>query len=106
MTVTDVNQLVQRFEQAAKMMKTVARGGVPNIPAWVRWAASPARQQARQAEVAGGLTIGNPAKRAAENAGSPPPPGAPTGSGFGLGAAATPPSEADLAEIQKLFGKN
>ncbi|MFZ8252578.1 signal recognition particle protein, partial [Staphylococcus aureus] len=32
MTVTDVNQLVQRFEQAAKMMKTVARGGVPNIP--------------------------------------------------------------------------
>ena len=32
MTVTDVNQLVQRFDQAAKMMKTVARGGVPNIP--------------------------------------------------------------------------
>ncbi|CAI7660416.1 unnamed protein product [Penicillium discolor] len=32
MTVTDVNQLVQRFEQAAKMMKTVARGGTPNIP--------------------------------------------------------------------------
>ena len=32
MTVTDVNQLVQRFEQAAKMMKTVARGGVPQIP--------------------------------------------------------------------------
>ena len=32
MTVTDVNQLVQRFEQAAKMMKTVARGGMPQIP--------------------------------------------------------------------------
>jgi len=30
---------------------------------------------------------------------------APTGSGFGLGAAQAPPSEADLAEIQKLFGK-
>src|SRR5690554_3427585 len=27
MTVTDVNSLVARFEQAAKMMKTVARGG-------------------------------------------------------------------------------
>ena len=27
MTVTDVNQLVNRFEQAAKMMKTVASGG-------------------------------------------------------------------------------
>ncbi|KAG4069924.1 hypothetical protein HA402_006772 [Bradysia odoriphaga] len=32
MTVTDVNQLVQRFEQAAKMMKTVARGGTPEHP--------------------------------------------------------------------------
>ena len=32
MTVTDVNQLVQRFDQAAKMMKTVARGGVPSMP--------------------------------------------------------------------------
>ena len=32
MTVTDVNALVNRFEQAAKMMKTVARGGTPNIP--------------------------------------------------------------------------
>ncbi|HYJ51259.1 MAG TPA: signal recognition particle protein, partial [Microbacterium sp.] len=32
MTVTDVNALVNRFDQAAKMMKTVARGGTPNIP--------------------------------------------------------------------------
>ncbi|MET0990738.1 MAG: signal recognition particle protein, partial [Glaciihabitans sp.] len=31
-TVTEVNGLVNRFEQAAKMMKTVARGGTPNIP--------------------------------------------------------------------------
>ena len=31
-TVTEVNQLVQRFEQAAKMMKTVAKGGVPQVP--------------------------------------------------------------------------
>ncbi len=32
MTVTDVNSLVNRFEQAAKMMKTVAKGGVPQMP--------------------------------------------------------------------------
>ncbi len=32
MTVTDVNALVNRFEQAAKMMKTVARGGTPEHP--------------------------------------------------------------------------
>jgi signal recognition particle subunit SRP54 len=31
-TVTDVNQLVLRFDQAAKMMKTMAKGGVPQIP--------------------------------------------------------------------------
>ncbi|WP_026373352.1 signal recognition particle protein [Agrococcus lahaulensis] len=31
-TVTDVNQLIARFEQAAKMMKTVAKGGMPNMP--------------------------------------------------------------------------
>jgi len=45
---------------------------------------------------------GNPAKRAVE----PVAETAPTGSGFGLGAAAPQPSDADLSEIQKLFGKN
>ena len=30
----------------------------------------------------------------------------PTGSGFGLGGGQAAPSEADLAEIQKLFGKS
>ena len=32
MTVTDVNSLVNRFEQAAKMMKTLSKGGVPQMP--------------------------------------------------------------------------
>jgi signal recognition particle subunit SRP54 len=74
-SVTEVNQLMQRFEQASKVMKTMARGGMPNIPG-----TNP---------VLGGGTIGggfmggkkkndkkkkgsksgNPAKRAAENAG-------------------------------------
>jgi signal recognition particle subunit SRP54 len=31
-TVTEVNSLVNRFEQAAKMMKTVAKGGMPQMP--------------------------------------------------------------------------
>jgi len=30
-TVTEVNALVNRFEQAAKMMKTMSRGGTPQI---------------------------------------------------------------------------
>ena len=108
MTVTDVNQLVQRFEQAAKMMKTVARGGVPNIPGMGPMGGKPGASSKRGKQKSqAGSRSGNPAKRAAENAGlAAAHTGAPTGSGFGLGAAATPPSEADLAEIQKLFGKN
>lgn len=106
MTVTDVNQLVNRFEQAAKMMKTVARGGTPNIPGMgpVPGMGRPgaSAKRGKQAKK-GGSRSGNPAKRAAENAGLAAAPQQPTGSGFGLGGQKAP-SEADLAEIQKLFG--
>lgn len=106
MTVTDVNQLVQRFEQAAKMMKTVARGGMPNIPGMgpVPGMGRPGAsgKRGKKGKAKGGSRSGNPAKRAAENAGLATT--APTGSGFGLGGQQAP-SEADLAEIQKLFGK-
>lgn len=107
MTVTDVNQLVQRFDQAAKMMKTVARGGTPQIPGMgpmpgARPGASSKR--GKQHKPKGGSRSGNPAKRAAESSGVVAK--APAGSGFGLGGgAATEPTEADLAEIQKLFGR-
>ena len=111
MTVTDVNQLVQRFDQAAKMMKTVARGGVPSIPGMGSLGGKPgasAKRGAKQKKASGSRS-GNPAKRAAENAGiAAAPAAAPTGSGFGLGGGAgagAQPSEADLAQIQKLFGK-
>lgn len=112
MTVTDVNGLVNRFEQAAKMMKTVARGGTPNIPGMgpipgSRPGASSKRGKQQKAK---GSRSGNPAKRAAENAGiAASTPAPPTGSGFGLGAGAGAPkgapSEADLAQLQKLLGK-
>jgi len=106
MTVTDVNQLVQRFEQAAKMMKTVARGGVPNIPgmgSMGRPGASSKRGKQQKAKK--GSRSGNPAKRAAENAGLAAATNeTPTGSGFGLGGGKTP-SAADLAELQKFLGK-
>ena len=111
-TVTDVNSLVNRFEQAAKMMKTVARGGSPSIPgmgamppgAGVRPGASSKRGRKGKKAKGGGSRSGNPAKRAAENAGQTTSAEAPSGSGFGLGAQQAP-SETDLAEIQKLFGK-
>src|SRR5215204_1724104 len=90
-TVTEVNGLVNRFEQAAKMMKTVARGGTPNIPGMgpipgSRPGASAKRGKQQKAK---GSRSGNPAKRAAENAGiTASTPAPPTGTGFGLGAGA------------------
>ncbi|MDX2375586.1 signal recognition particle protein [Microbacterium sp. LRZ72] len=109
MTVTDVNQLVQRFDQAAKMMKTVARGGMPQMPGMGPVPGSHGGgKRGKQQKAKSGSRSGNPAKRAAENAGRVDKPAA-NGSGFGLGAGAAggdaAPSEADLAEIQKMFGK-
>ncbi len=60
-TVSDVNQLLERFGQAQKMMKSLARGGglpgMPGLPGGRRTKAAPARKKARS---------GNPAKRAAQ----------------------------------------
>ncbi len=107
-TVTEVNSLVNRFEQAAKMMKTVAKGGMPQVPGMgpipgAGFGGGRGRQQVK----AKGSRSGNPAKRAAENAalaaGTKPAPAA--GSGFGLagrGAKGTP-SDDELAVLQKFL---
>ena len=107
-------QLVNRFEQAAKMMKTVAKGGVPNVPGMgpipgAGFGGGRGRQQAKKK----GSKSGNPAKRAAENAaiaaggGTASGPAAPAGSGFGLGGrgASGTAGEVDLAAVQKLMGR-
>jgi signal recognition particle subunit SRP54 len=88
-TVTEVNSLVNRFEQAAKMMKTVAKGGMPQMPG-----AMPGMpgmgggyigKGKKKDKGKKGSKSGNPAKRAAEeaarNAGQNPPTG---GSAFGV----------------------
>src|SRR3954471_9900910 len=89
MTVTDVNQLVQRFEQAAKMMKTVARGGVPQVPGMgpVPGASFGGGRGKQGSKKQGGSRSGNPAKRAAENAAraqalAAKPTGTSSGAGF------------------------
>jgi signal recognition particle subunit SRP54 len=89
MTVTDVNQLVTRFDQAAKMMKTVAKGGVPQIPGMGAIAAGSGRGK-KKAKKKAVPRSGNPAKRAAEALGQPTG-GAPAGSSFGL--PGTPPPQ-------------
>jgi len=108
-TVTEVNQLVQRFDQAAKMMKTVAKGGVPQIPGMgpVPGASfgSKKKPQAKK-----GSKSGNPAKRAAENAALSEQAKAAGagGSGFGLGKAGGAeggPTEEELAALQKMLGR-
>jgi len=113
MTVTDVNQLVQRFEQAAKVMKTVARGGTPQIPGMgpIPGAKFGGGKSSKSKQKKGSRS-GNPAKRAAENAalaaGVKPGGGSGGGAGFGFGAAgaaAAGPSEEELAALQKFLGR-
>ncbi|MGV8970469.1 MAG: signal recognition particle protein [Microbacteriaceae bacterium] len=113
-TVTEVNALVNRFEQAAKMMKTVAKGGMPQIPGMgpvpgAKFGGGKQQQQAKKK----GSKSGNPAKRAAENAGLSAAPSTTTtaGAGFGLGGsgvgggAAGGPSAEELASLQKFLGR-
>jgi signal recognition particle subunit SRP54 len=110
MTVTDVNGLVTRFEQAAKMMKTVAKGGVPQVPGMGPIPGQRFSGGGKQQKKGKQSRSGNPAKRAAENAalaaGKPVGGGAPAGSGFGLGGGkADGPSEEELASLQRLLGR-
>ena len=93
MTVTDVNSLVNRFEQAAKMMKSMTKGGRPQIPGMPNMPAMPGlgggfAGKAKGKDKKKGSKSGNPAKRAAEDAarlnGQKPLEGG-SGSAFGLG---------------------
>ena len=111
-TVTEVNGLVNRFEQAAKMMKTVAKGGMPQVQGMgpVPGAGfGGGRGKVQQKKK--GSKSGNPAKRAAENAAlaaGTKPVVAASGSGFGLGDAkgkGAPPTEEELAALQKMLGR-
>ena len=107
-TVTEVNALVNRFEQAAKMMKTVAKGGMPQVPGMgpIPGAKFGGTKVAPKKK---GSKSGNPAKRAAENAaiesGTSAGPTAAAGSGFGLGSKPGGPSEEELASLQKFLGR-
>ena len=87
-TVTEVNSLVTRFEQAAKMMKTMAKGAIPQMGGGM-----PGMPQMGGGYIGGkskkndkkkkGSKSGNPAKRAAENSGVNPASSG-SGSSFGL----------------------
>ena len=84
MTVTDVNSLVNRFEQAAKMMKIMAKGGNPGLPGMPQGMGGGLPKPAK-AKPKKGSKSGNPAKRAAEAQGIQLPKSDKGGSAFGLG---------------------
>ncbi|MGV8857584.1 signal recognition particle protein [Rhodoglobus sp.] len=112
-TVTEVNALVNRFEQAAKMMKTVAKGGTPQIPGMgpIPGGHGGKSAQAKKGQKKKSSKSGNPAKRAAEEAARAQgavAPAAAAGSGFGLGGskpAAGGPSAEELESLQKFLGR-
>ncbi|KQO60203.1 signal recognition particle protein [Curtobacterium sp. Leaf261] len=107
-TVTEVNSLVNRFEQAAKMMKTVAKGGVPQVPGMgpIPGAGYAGKRPQPKKK---GSKAGNPAKRAQQNAaiasGAPAPSNAPAGGGFGLGGASGQqgPSDEEMQALGKFL---
>jgi signal recognition particle subunit SRP54 len=97
MTVTEVNQLITRFDAASKMMKTVARGGTPAIPGMGPMPGGRVKAKAPVAKK--GSRSGNPAKRAAENAALQSAP-ATGGNSFGIGAA--PDAEVSESEMETM----
>jgi len=103
-TVTDINQLLERFGQAQTMMRQVARGGgVPGMPGMPgfgmgkksrgRSASAPAKGKGRS-----GGKSGNPAKRAQQEREAAQlasgQPSAPAGAAFGLGGTPQAPDAA------------
>ncbi|MDQ6688626.1 MAG: signal recognition particle protein, partial [Actinomycetota bacterium] len=70
--VSDVNQLVDRFFEARKMMQQMARGGglpgMPGAPGMAVGRRAKARQVPAAKKVKGKRTSGNPAKRAQQGA--------------------------------------
>jgi signal recognition particle subunit SRP54 len=109
-TVSEVNQLLERFREAQKMMKSLARGGgagLPGMPgiAGARKAGRPAPVQRKKSK------SGNPAKRAAdERAAAERTAGARTaaaGKAFGMPSAldgdGADAGDVDLANLPKGF---
>ncbi len=92
-TVADVNQLVDRFFEARKMMQQMARGGgmpgMPGSPGMALGKRAKARQAPQAKKGKGKRVSGNPAKRAQQDAEQPETPaanpfGLPNGSPNGL----------------------
>ncbi len=106
-TVSEVNQLLERFTQAQKMMKQLARGGgMPGMPGLPGGGGGARKKQAKQVKKKG--KSGNPAKRAQqERAAAERSASRPAGSAFGGqgGQDSLDPANLDPNQLPKGFEK-
>ncbi|RNL65136.1 signal recognition particle protein [Nocardioides marmoriginsengisoli] len=105
-TVAEINQLVDRFFEARKMMQQMARGGgmpgMPGSPGMALGKRSKARQAPQAKKGKGKRVSGNPAKRAQADAAQPAAPAAnPFGLPGGPGADFDPNDLPDLSQYLK-----
>jgi signal recognition particle subunit SRP54 len=101
--VSDVNQLVDRFFEARKMMQQMARGGAPGMPGSPGMGLgkkAKGRQAPQPKQAKGKRRSGNPAKRAQEV--SAEKPAAAAGSAFGIGGDAGVPDDFDPSQLPDL----
>ncbi len=102
-STSEVNQLLERFGEAQKMMKQLARGGMPGMPGMPGMGGGKrGRQQPPQRTKS---KSGNPAKRAAEQrAAAQRQASKPAGGAFGAGAGGIP-TDLDPSQLPKGFEK-
>ncbi|MGN7246649.1 signal recognition particle protein [Janibacter anophelis] len=108
-TVSEVNQLLERFTEAQKMMKQLARGGgMPGMPGVPGMGGGGGRKKGKSQPKKKGKS-GNPAKRAQQEreAADRAAGRGPAGSAFGAGAAGGQDAPADLdpSQLPKGFEK-
>ena len=107
-SVQEVNSLMDRFEQARKMMQQVSRGGsVPGMPG-IPGTGGGRKAKRAQKKTAGGRAnkkgrSGNPAKRAKQEAEAAAGKQQQAAKGSSFGAAAEPPSAADFEQFSKFL---
>ncbi|SJM56761.1 Signal recognition particle, subunit Ffh SRP54 (TC 3.A.5.1.1) [Agrococcus casei LMG 22410] len=85
-TVTEINQFMKQFDGAAKQMRTMAKGGMPNMPGMAPMPGMHSSKKAKKGAPVKAKRSGNPAKRAQQEAAAAQAGQGKQGSSFGGGA--------------------
>ena len=107
-TVSEVNGLLERFGEAQKMMKQLAKGGgIPGMPGLPGMGAGGGKRKGKQQPKRKKSKSGNPAKRAAEEKAAQERAKSRAGAGSAFGAGSDQSSAADLdpSQLPKGFEK-